>query len=231
MQWWTFIVDVVLLVLVIRICAKSYKFSSINILHHYLIPIYSIIVFLITMKYNAEDWRMLAVLFPVAVGIGWFQTTGMVIEGKYNAQENAVSYVFKRNTQYIIGWIVTIVLGITLTAVMKGQAISQLFDKKIVNDVIQDLDPFYVFTTSHPWYIWLISGVSSFSFTVFAKRKISAFEKSHPYTMYVPKEAKHPELVRVDERKRTFIEKAVSRFQRIPAPEASLKKDNPNEKS
>ncbi len=54
-MFWSLLFNLVLIVLVIRICTSAFHYVRVSFFHHYLIPIYSLVMFLITMRWNKQD--------------------------------------------------------------------------------------------------------------------------------------------------------------------------------
>lgn len=174
---WTIIFDLILIVLVFHICKKAYHYERVSRFHHFIIPVYSLILFLITMKWNPSDLRILACLLPAAILIGLFQTTGIEVKRRRDPKTDKKHYYIKENTPFVIGWVVMLVIGIAMGEIFGHEGFMSLFSDKIFEDIIEEINPLSIFVTSHPWYIWLLSGVSSLVFINVAWYKIRRKEE------------------------------------------------------
>lgn len=175
---WNLIIHILLLLAILHITSKSFKYVKISIFHHYFIPVYSLLIFFISMEWNnTDDLITLAVLFPIALLTGWYETRDLELEKKWDLKKNKYLYFVKRNKPYVFGWIFVLVLGIGMTALFKHESFSSLFTTKVFENFFEQFDPLLIFTTKKPWYTWLLSGVSSTAFTLIAQHKIIGLEK------------------------------------------------------
>lgn len=157
---------------------KAHTFTSFSVWHDSFIPIYSLVLFFITMKWDRANLILLAILTPVALLLGWYETRGIEIKKeKSHKNKTEYEYMIKRGTPYAVGWTLTFVLGIALHAWFAKEKILNMFSEAIWDNLIEELNPFAIFFTSHTWYIWLLSGLSSITFISVIKYSISRYLK------------------------------------------------------
>ena len=94
---WHLIIDILLILAIIHICKGAYKYIPISILHHYFIPAYSIVIFLINMVWSGQDLILFAILLPIGIGVGYYETTRLEIEKRWSLKKNRYLYYVKRN--------------------------------------------------------------------------------------------------------------------------------------
>lgn len=155
---------VVLIWFIIHNFAKAKKFTEVSGWHDKFVPIYSIVLFLVTMSWTKQDLMMLAILAPIALFTGWFETRDVRIKKEYSPKKKKDEYKMRRGIPYAIGWVFTFALGIAIHAWMARGAILEMFSKAIWENILEEIDPFILFSTKHVWYIWFLSGVSSITF-------------------------------------------------------------------
>lgn len=172
---WTLIFYLFLIGGVIHLCSKAFKYIPLSRFHHLYIPIYSLIMFMITFNWKNPEWTWLAGLFMLGIMIGWYQSTG--VEIKKEIRHHHKRYLVKRNTPFVIGWIILLILGIGLGEYHSQTHFLSLFSDKIIEELVGELDPFLIFSEHHPWYIWCLSSVSSLTFLFFTYPKTKELEK------------------------------------------------------
>ena len=165
------ILAVVLIVFIIHNIVKVYKYSQFSGWHNLFVPLYSLLLFFVTMKWTPEDMRMLAALLPFTVLIGWFETWDVRIRQKTSRRSGKPVYEIRRGSPYAFGWTITFVLGIVIHAWQAKEEILNLFSEAIWDNIIEEINPLAIFSTSHTWYIWFLSGVSSIVFNVILRIK------------------------------------------------------------
>lgn len=155
---------VILIVLMIRISLKAYDYVPLSRFHHFIIPVYSVIMFLITFRPGPEDFRMLGILLIVALVAGWYEASGIQVRRQLSRRGKKLVWHVKRNTPYIIGSVLTTFLGIGLNIWQNHEQFLHLFEDKVFEEILEELDPLAVFTQQHAWYIWLLTGVAALMF-------------------------------------------------------------------
>lgn len=84
---WNLIFLIFLFGAVIHICVDAYKYKKLTRYHHLFIPVYSIILFLITMRWDSENLKILLFLIPAALAIGWLESSGIQIKETWSEKE------------------------------------------------------------------------------------------------------------------------------------------------
>lgn len=168
---WRLIFTLILIGCVIYLCKGVYHYIPLSRFHHFVVPVYCLIMFLMNFTWDPENLILLVILTIIAAAIGWYQTTG--IETKIEpGKKGRLRYLVKRNRPYVIGWIVLLAGGIALGELSSSENLFTVFSDKIFEDFFQELDPLLIFTEKHPWYVWLMSGISCLTFAYFSKSKI-----------------------------------------------------------
>lgn len=174
-MFWSLLFNLILLILIIHICLGAFKYVKVSLFHHYLIPVYSLIMFVITMRWNKQDLMLLAVLVIVGILLGLLETASLTFRKKPSAKKKSGwQYEMRRGWPYIIGWAAVILIGLVLSDLIKKAGFYHLFVDRIFEDLFEEISPLLFFTESHPWYIWALSGISSI---VFAWRGTSMLHK------------------------------------------------------
>lgn len=164
-MFWSLLFNLVLIVLVIRICTSAFHYVRVSFFHHYLIPIYSLVMFLITMRWNKQDLILLAVLAVVAAGLGLLETLKLTFRKKPSAKKKSGwIYEMRRGWPYVTGWAAVIILGLGLSDLIQHAGFYHLFVDKIFETIFEEINPLSLFTQTHPWYIWALSSLSSLVF-------------------------------------------------------------------
>lgn len=78
----------VLIVLVIHISVSAFKYVKVSLFHHFLILLYSLIMFLITMRWTQKDLILLAILIVVAIALGYLETAAVKFRKKSLRRRN-----------------------------------------------------------------------------------------------------------------------------------------------
>ena len=164
-MFWSLLFNLVLIVLVIRICTSAFHYVRVSFFHHYLIPIYSLVMFLITMRWNKQDLILLVVLAVVAAGLGLLETLQLTFRKKPSAKKKSGwIYEMRRGWPYVAGWAAVIILGLGLSDIIQHAGFYHLFVDKIFETIFEEINPLSLFTQTHPWYIWALSSISSLVF-------------------------------------------------------------------
>lgn len=177
---WTIIFYLILLICVIHLCSKAYKFIPLSKFHHFYVPVYSIILFLITFSWtDRNDYIAALILLPISLLIGWYQSSKLEVKKKYSEKKKKMQYFVKRNHPFVIGWILLLVIGIGIGELNTKTSVVSALSEKIFTEILSEFDPLLIFTEHHPWYIWFMSGISSLTFSYCAQKKIDEKEQNH----------------------------------------------------
>ncbi len=170
-MFWSMVFNLILIVLVIHLCMSAFEYVKISFFHHFLVPIYSLVMFFLTMKWTQKDLQLLAVLFVVGVLIGLLETMQLTFRkklGKHHHKKEGEKqkwiYEMRRGWPYLVGWILVIVIGLALSDLINHSGLYHLFVDKIFEEIFEEIDPIGFLSESHPWYIWILSSVSSLTF-------------------------------------------------------------------
>lgn len=171
-----FFLMIVLGVIVWRVCRSVHEYIPISRFHHYFIPAYSIVMFLLTYKANEADLDLMLILLGVSISVGWYETIDIEVKKLYSKRRKREVWHVQRGQAYITGWIFLLIIGLALNFHYGHEQLSKLFSDKVVEEILDEIDPFAIFTEHHGWYIWMISGISSFTFSLVAAVKIGREE-------------------------------------------------------
>ena len=61
-----------------------------------------------------------------------------------------------------------------------------LFSEAIRDNILEEINPLSLFTTTHTWYIWFLSGVSSIVFLVILRIKARTMSIEHIHSEELP---------------------------------------------
>lgn len=171
-MFWSILFNIILIILVIHLCASAFDYVKISFFHHFLVPIYALIMFFITMKWTQKDITLLIILIVAGFLIGILETMDLVFRKKPSKkrvkEDDKPSkkwvYEMRRGWPYLAGWILVIIIGLGLSDIMNHAGIYHLLVDKVFEEIFEEVDPLSFFTESHPWYIWILSSVSSLTF-------------------------------------------------------------------
>lgn len=166
------IVDGLLLFLAFRLSLHAFEFEKISRLELLSIPVYSLIMFLVTMTWSQKNLIAAVILILIAGVIGWFQTskTEIKITKEIDRHQRPVVLI-KKGLPYILGWFMIFVLGLMMHVFHHSSiAISDIFSE-FAHELFKDISVITRFTSNDSWYIWALSGVSSMAYTYFLEKK------------------------------------------------------------
>ena len=64
--------------------------------------------------------------------------------------------------------------------------ILDMFSEAIWDNILEEINPLSLFTTTHAWYIWFLSGVSSIVFLVILRIKARTMSIEHIHSEELP---------------------------------------------
>lgn len=178
-MFWSLVFNLILIVLVIHLCVSAFRYVKVSLFHHYLIPVYSFIMLLITMQWTRKDLLILLVLCLSAIGFGILETLDLTFQKKPGKKTGSWKYEMRRGWPYVIGWASVILLGLVLSDVIGRSGFYHLFVDKVFETIWEEVNPLSFFTQSHPWYIWALSSVSSLTFTLRGTHMLAKQEKEN----------------------------------------------------
>ncbi|WP_276936514.1 hypothetical protein [Faecalibaculum rodentium] len=138
------------------------------------------------MKWETGDLQLLAVLTPIALFAGWLETREVRIRESTSRKTGKRIYEMRRGIPYAAGWTLTFVLGIAIHAWQAHAQILDMFSEAIWDNILEEINPLSLFTTTHTWYIWFLSGVSSIVFLVILRIKARTMSIEHIHSEELP---------------------------------------------
>lgn len=156
---------------IVHVCLQASSFEKAGGIHQIFVPVYSIFLFFLTVRWNTEDVVLMILLVPVALLIGKLQSSRLVFDRSYSPTRNTYTVTVQKNWPFVVGWILVLAIGILLEAWMSRDNISDLLTTALVDDFLEELDPLTILKAKHTWYIWLLSGISSLTFHLIAHKK------------------------------------------------------------
>ncbi|ABJ57224.1 hypothetical protein [Oenococcus oeni] len=156
---------------IFRVTSKSLKFEKLTRFTSVVIPIYSVIMFIVTMIWNLKNFIVLLFLFIVSIFIAIFQVSKVEFKEttELDKHDRPVVYI-RKGYPYLLGWIIIILVGVGCSALFESLTASSIF-KEIFSEIKGELLVYSTFSQQKNWYIWLLSGTTSFLYTEFLKRK------------------------------------------------------------
>lgn len=73
--------------------------------------------------------------------------------------------LIKKNRSYVIGWLAVLVLGVLFNISFAQHVDSQHLVTELLQDLKKEILLITTFTTESPWYIWLLSGLTTYLYT------------------------------------------------------------------
>ncbi|MCH4172622.1 MAG: hypothetical protein LKF36_15490 [Lactobacillus sp.] len=175
------LLDLLLLLGVVHITRKAFRFEQIGRFEHVILPIYSLIMFLSGMVWQTKDVLIMLGLIIIASLIGYYQASKVEIKIEPqldNAQRPLVK--IKKNRPYVIGWFLVFIIGALCSFWLEPTADHSLL-AELAQEIEGDLWIGFKFGAHNTWFTWLLAGVTSFSFVRFLQakdRRIQAALKS-----------------------------------------------------
>ncbi|MEG0373869.1 MAG: hypothetical protein RR583_08215 [Enterococcus sp.] len=161
-----------LLFLAFRLSMHAFEFKKSSRLELLSIPVYSLIMFLVTMTWTQENLITAIILILVAGWIGWFQAS----KSEIKVTEELDRYqrpiiLIKKGLPYLLGWLAIFILGIVMHGLHHSTITVSAIFSEFGHELLKDISLFSRFNSKDSWYIWAISGVSSMTFTYCLEQK------------------------------------------------------------
>lgn len=162
-----------------RVTRKAFEFEKTSRMEQVIIPAYSLLMFLITMDWRLTSIGLLVVLAVVAVGIAWFQASGTEIKvtgdlDRYQRPE----VLLKKNWRYVVGWVAVFLIGFAVGVFQAGEFSYSELVSELGQEVREDLFSFAKLGSKYDWYVWAVSGISSYAYTWLLKRREPTLEQA-----------------------------------------------------
>ena len=170
---------ILLIIALIYFVLNSFRFEKISDFRQKVIPVYCLVMFFSFMHWNLKNTIIALILVLCSVLIAYFQFRYAEIKGtnKHDKHGRPIALI-KKNWPYLLGWVMIFLLGLisqySLTNTLNSQTIIQDLGK----EVNSELFGWTVFSSSNPWCIWLLSGVSSLLYTRFLIKKDKHIKKA-----------------------------------------------------
>ena len=165
------LLDLLLLLGVVHITRKAFKFEKIGRFEHVILPIYSLIMFLSGMVWQTKDILIMLFLLVLAILIGYYQASKVEFKVDSNPADASRPVVeIKKNRPYIVGWFLVFIIGALFSLWLEPTAKHSLITE-FAKEVEGDLWLGFNFGAEKTWFTWLLAGASSFSFVRFLARK------------------------------------------------------------
>lgn len=158
--------EIILVLGVLRISRKAFEFEKVTRLSLLIIPVYSLAMLGMAMTWTMRQVLLLALVAVVAGGIGYWQTTKIEVKDGTGVDKHGRPIVLlKKNSPYIIGWVLIFISGIAMHILLTGEVELTEVSRELFTEIRKDLFAWSTFGTQSEWYVWALSGISSFTFS------------------------------------------------------------------
>ncbi|KRM31169.1 hypothetical protein FC83_GL001173 [Agrilactobacillus composti DSM 18527 = JCM 14202] len=165
------LLDLLLLLGVVHITRKAFKFEQIGRFEHVILPIYSLIMFFSGMVWQTKNILIMFFLIIISILIGYYQASKVDFKVTPNPDSTGRPVVsIKKNRPYIVGWFLVFIIGALFSLWLEPTAKHSLITE-FAKEVEGDLWLGFNFGAEKTWFTWLLAGASSFSFVRFLQRK------------------------------------------------------------
>lgn len=156
-----FIFLIIYIFFLYRLLSKSFEFEELSRFEYRFIPIYSAVMWLLTMDWSIANIGILIGLAILSFVIGSIQARRVQFR---ESPEGKV--MIRKGLFFLIGWDLIIATSIILPLVIHGEAFegAHLF-KEVIKETEKDLFVFSFFSQHSDWYIWALTLFTNISFT------------------------------------------------------------------
>jgi len=151
---------ILLFYLAFRLSKHSFEFEKVSRLELIILPLYSTLMFFITMTWSEENIMVAIILLFLSFLVGWLQASK--VEFKDEGKED---------WSYIIGWGILFLLIIGAHFYSNSHMEVEEVVTEFWKEIVKEISIFARFNAKDGWETWLITGVSSLTFTAFIKSK------------------------------------------------------------
>ncbi|GAJ26755.1 hypothetical protein JCM15457_1700 [Liquorilactobacillus sucicola DSM 21376 = JCM 15457] len=147
---------------IFQVVRKPFEFEKLTKFTNVFIPFYSIIMFITTMVWNLTNIVILLFLLMLSVFIALFQASKVQIKkmpGKGNNNQMLV-YV-RKGYPYLLGWVIIFLTGIGCSLFFESVTKEFIF-RELFSEIKSEFLVYSIFSQQKNWYVWLMSGVTSF---------------------------------------------------------------------
>lgn len=170
---------ILLFYLAFRLSKHSFEFEKVSRLELIILPLYSTLMFFITMTWGEENIMVAIILLFLSFLVGWLQASKVKFkdEGKEDKYQRPI-ILMKKNWSYIIGWGILFLLIIGAHFYSNSHMEVEEVVTEFWKEIVKEISIFARFNAKDGWETWLITGGSSLTFTAFIKSKNKKLEKS-----------------------------------------------------
>lgn len=163
---------IILLIAVIYMCSKALKFEKISRLEAVTLPFYALLMFLLSVTWDAQNILAMVVLLLLSVGIGWYQAIGAQVKDtdKFDRHGRPVK-LLKKGCPYIIGWFLVFLVGIAVEILTGDSLGTHEILSELGDEIERDLFIFKFFSGGHAWYLWETTALSNLAFIYFLEQR------------------------------------------------------------
>ena len=150
---------------IFRVVRKPFEFEKLNSFTNVFIPFYSIIMFAITMVWNLTNIIILLLLLILSVFIALFQASKVQIKKVTRKDDNNQLLVYvRKGYPYLLGWVAIFFVGIACSLFFEPVT-KELIFREFFSEIKSEFLAYSIFSQQKNWFIWLMSGATSFLYT------------------------------------------------------------------
>ena len=150
-----------------RFISKAYLFEKLSRLEARVMPVFAGIMFLVYMEWNLRNILLLLLIFLVAFVIAYLQVSRVEIQetGEKDRYDRP-RVLIKKNTPYIVGWLLVVLVGVLLAVFLEGEHLSVAhFIHELFMELRKEVLTYAFFSQNSNWYIWALTAFTNLTFT------------------------------------------------------------------
>lgn len=153
--------------LVYKFVKGTFSYEKVTRLDLIIIPVYSAIMMLLSLRsiQSLSSVGLAIILLLVGMLIGVLQVSKTQIQDTNNvdAHQRPILKV-KRNWPYLIGWLVSFVIGIGVEIFLGAHLNVDEVSHELLTEIIKDLSVVALLRGHSSWYIWILNVATSFTY-------------------------------------------------------------------
>jgi hypothetical protein len=162
----------ILVVGVLVVVSESFKFEEVSRLAQVGIPLYSLVMAVITIVRDHTHLWFIVPALAVGALLGWLQTTHVQVKRTDEKDRFGRPVVkVRKGWTYALGWALVFVSGICFHILLQGTLPWDDVWKDLAKDVARDITSVFFFTSGVSWYTWAISGSAAYMYGFILRAK------------------------------------------------------------
>ncbi|MGR3741128.1 hypothetical protein [Companilactobacillus sp. DQM5] len=168
--------DILGVIILIYFIYKQYSFETPKRFTYLIIPIYSIIMFFITLK--SANLIIILSIFIIGIIIGIFQGHYAKVK-PYVGDSGKKCVQIKGGSAYLIGWVLILITEILIEIYLMHHSLSgNQYFSELKGSIVEELLPFNRIRKSQAWEFWILTGSASLMYTTVLSYRFPEFRQT-----------------------------------------------------